>query len=168
MATGALDANGIWQYGEDDSETTFSALLNKLASSTSTQIASNKTAGRVLQTVSANYQTSVSTTSTSYVTSNLTVTITPKYSTSKILVMASNNIDAAYYGISTIFRNSTDLDNRIHTTAGAFSVNLMSYDSPATTSAVTYSYRIRSLNGQIVYAQSNGCKANITVMEISA
>lgn len=38
MATGALDANGIWQYGEDDSEITFSALLNKLASSTSTTI----------------------------------------------------------------------------------------------------------------------------------
>jgi hypothetical protein len=35
MATGALDANGIWQYGEDDSETTASALLNKLGSSTS-------------------------------------------------------------------------------------------------------------------------------------
>ena len=35
MATGALDANGIWQYGEDDSEATFSGLLNKLASSTS-------------------------------------------------------------------------------------------------------------------------------------
>ena len=35
MATGALDANGIWQYGEDDSEPTFSGLLNKLASSTS-------------------------------------------------------------------------------------------------------------------------------------
>ena len=38
MATGALDANGIWQYGEDDSETTFSALLNKLGSSTSTEV----------------------------------------------------------------------------------------------------------------------------------
>lgn len=38
MATGALDANGIWQYGEDDSETTFSALLNKLGGSTSTTV----------------------------------------------------------------------------------------------------------------------------------
>lgn len=38
MATGALDANGIWQYGEDDSEATFSALLNKLGSSTSTTV----------------------------------------------------------------------------------------------------------------------------------
>ena len=35
MATGALDANGIWQYGEDDSEPTFSGLLNKLGESTS-------------------------------------------------------------------------------------------------------------------------------------
>lgn len=38
MATGALDANGIWQYGEDDSEPTFSGLLNKLAGSTSTTV----------------------------------------------------------------------------------------------------------------------------------
>lgn len=38
MATGALDANGIWQYGEDDSESTFSALLNKLGGSTSTTV----------------------------------------------------------------------------------------------------------------------------------
>jgi hypothetical protein len=35
MATGALDANGIWIYGEDDSEPTFSGLLNKLGDSTS-------------------------------------------------------------------------------------------------------------------------------------
>lgn len=38
MATGANDANGIWQYGEDDSNTTFSALLNRLGASTSTAI----------------------------------------------------------------------------------------------------------------------------------
>lgn len=38
MATGAPDANGIWIYGEDDSQPTFSALLNKLGASTSTQV----------------------------------------------------------------------------------------------------------------------------------
>lgn len=38
MATGALDANGIWQYGEDDSEATASALLNKLGQSTSNTV----------------------------------------------------------------------------------------------------------------------------------
>ena len=35
MATGSLDANGIWLYGEDDSEATASALLNKLGNSIS-------------------------------------------------------------------------------------------------------------------------------------
>jgi hypothetical protein len=39
MATGSLDANGIWIYGEDDSEPTFSGLLNKLGDSTSDAIA---------------------------------------------------------------------------------------------------------------------------------
>lgn len=38
MATGAPGTNGVWQYGEDDSEATFSALLNKVASTTNTQI----------------------------------------------------------------------------------------------------------------------------------
>lgn len=38
MATGAPGSNGVWQYGEDDSEATFSALLNKVASTTNTQI----------------------------------------------------------------------------------------------------------------------------------
>lgn len=40
MATGAYDSNKVWIYGEDDSETTFSALLNKSASSVSTQLTS--------------------------------------------------------------------------------------------------------------------------------
>ena len=38
MATGAPGTNGVWQYGEDDSEATFSALLNKVAGTTDTQI----------------------------------------------------------------------------------------------------------------------------------
>lgn len=39
MATGALDANGVWIYGEDDSELTFSALLNKGMESVSDVVA---------------------------------------------------------------------------------------------------------------------------------
>lgn len=38
MATGAVDANGIWIYGEDDNESTYSALLNKLGNSVSTTV----------------------------------------------------------------------------------------------------------------------------------
>lgn len=42
MATGAPGTNGVWQYGEDDSEATFSALLNKVASTTDTQIGTDR------------------------------------------------------------------------------------------------------------------------------
>lgn len=43
MATGAPGTNGVWQYGEDDSEATFSALLNKAAYTTDTQIGADRT-----------------------------------------------------------------------------------------------------------------------------
>lgn len=42
MAEGALDARGIWQYGEDDPASPFSALLNMLAASVSTQIGNDR------------------------------------------------------------------------------------------------------------------------------
>ena len=45
MATGAPGTNGVWQYGEDDSEATFSALLNKAASTTDSVIGTAK--GRI-------------------------------------------------------------------------------------------------------------------------
>lgn len=38
MATGAPGTNGVWLFGEDDSEATFSALLNKAGSTTNTQL----------------------------------------------------------------------------------------------------------------------------------
>lgn len=38
MATGYFDANGIWNYGEDDSDANFSDLLNRLAQSTSSVV----------------------------------------------------------------------------------------------------------------------------------
>lgn len=38
MATGALDANGIWQYGEDDSTSPWSPYMNLGQGSTTTQV----------------------------------------------------------------------------------------------------------------------------------
>lgn len=42
MATGAPGTNGVWQYGEDDSEATFSALLNKVASTADASIGTDR------------------------------------------------------------------------------------------------------------------------------
>lgn len=38
MATGAPGTNGVWLYGEDDSEATFSQLLNKAGTTVNTQL----------------------------------------------------------------------------------------------------------------------------------
>lgn len=42
MATGSYDANGIWQYGEDDNIALFSTTLNKLAASASSAFTSDR------------------------------------------------------------------------------------------------------------------------------
>lgn len=49
MATGSPGTNGVWQYGEDDSEATFSALLNKAASTTDTQIGADRARLTILE-----------------------------------------------------------------------------------------------------------------------
>lgn len=53
MATGALDANGIWQYGEDDSLSPYSPYMNKGQSSVSTQIAADRVSLKARATVTA-------------------------------------------------------------------------------------------------------------------
>lgn len=84
MATGALNAQGVWIYGEDDSEATFSALLNKLG----TSISSNMK-GRIVQTVFSSTTTTVTSASNTPVSTGITATITPTSATSKIIVQSS-------------------------------------------------------------------------------
>lgn len=50
MASGALDSNGIYQYGEDDVASLFSDLLNLLSSSTSTQFTDDRSRLTALET----------------------------------------------------------------------------------------------------------------------
>jgi len=176
MATGALDTNGIWQYGEDDSNTTFSALLNRLGSSTSTKVGSISTqisARKILQVKSFSYQGVQSTTSTSFVSSGTAVSITPSSTTSKILIIASSEITAgATYGFSTLMRNGANIFTGTNGT-GAFGTSgslasLTYLDSPNTTSAVTYAIGYRSSAGATMYLNTNGGVGTITVMEIAA
>jgi hypothetical protein len=109
-------------------------------------------AGVVLQVVTGQLTSQASTASTSYVSTGLTATITPKFSTSKIIILYSA---AVYNGANggatytTIYRGSTDISGQgaagggltQHYLAGttgwtSFGVNFI--DSPATTSATTY------------------------------
>lgn len=183
MATGSLDANGIWQYGEDDSNTTFSALLNRLGSSTSTQMAKALFSGRIIQTVSSSYTTSTSTTSTSFVSTGLTATITPRYSTSKIMVISTQSGHITIgnaTGMWTLFRGTvagTNLGNanagmtELYSGANAIisTVGMTVLDTPATTSAVTYTAAMRvSYGAPTVYSQLGGAKASMTLIEVAA
>ena len=200
MATGALDANGIWIYGEDDSETTFSGLLNKLASSTSdtvtrlegftgytgtlpianggtgqTTIAGIQSAlgFRILQVVQANTKTFVSTTSTSFVTTGLAASITPSSTSSKILAMVTATVEASGVGlVGTIYRGATNIGDATHGTGRVSSGTNANFtfastvlDSPATTSATTYTFYMRATSGT-VYFNPVGALSTITLIEV--
>jgi hypothetical protein len=134
-------------------------------------------AGSVLQVVNATYSTQVSTTSASYVTSNLTASITPRFSTSKILVLISGSGSAAPNGGARfiVYRNGTTaltstFQNDIENPSGAYSlavpVNLSAIDSPAATSSTSYTLYFLSVSGT-AYAQINGATSSITLMEIA-
>lgn len=170
MATGALDSNGIWQYGEDDSETTFSALLNKLAASTSTQLAN----GRVVQTVNSTLLTSYTSTSGTYVTTGLSATITPKKATNKILAIVHQTGELAAGGRDiyvSLYKNGIailpDPFAAVYAASSAITANVgfVYLDSPSSTSALTYAVYARGASAGYTIRE---WKRSITLLEIAA
>lgn len=142
------------------------------------------TAGNVIQVVQGTYSTQASTTSTSFVTTNLTTSITPKFSTSKILV--SVGIANAYISALsvnecfTIYRGATNISPAgtgvltgfgvLRSDAASVQANVsFSYlDSPATTSSTAYTVYFASVQGNSVSINFNGAVSTIILMEIAA
>jgi hypothetical protein len=138
-------------------------------------------AGSVLQVVNATYSTSTSTTSTSYSDTGLTLSITPKFSTSKVLVIVNQNglqkaASAAGAINLQLLRGATNLGvfdrNAAYTgTAIENIVASSSYcylDSPATTSSTTYKTQFSSREaGSSVSVQITSAISTITLMEIA-
>lgn len=150
--------------------------------------------GLVLQVVQNEYSTQVSLSSTTYTDNGLTATITPKFATSKILVLISQNLyiyrDFAWqYGYLRLLRNipSTntvvkDFSQVMNQTAGNPAggsypyhdmqavIGLSYLDSPATTSEITYKTQHKcgttSDNGTII-SQIASSPSVMTLMEIS-
>jgi hypothetical protein len=143
----------------------------------------DKYAGTVLQVVNATYSTSTTTTSSTFSDTGLTATITPKFATSKILVIVSQNGIYKYAGNTylqlRLLRNSTTIINleslgAYNNATTAFGVNASStnyLDSPATTSATTYKTQFCSGDNvsQIGVQTLNGTQpaSTITLMEIA-
>jgi hypothetical protein len=140
-------------------------------------------AGVVLQVVQSTYSTSASTTSTTPAATGLTASITPKFSTSKILIIATiqgiqkglGNI--ATGGMFSLYKNGSALATNYAQYVGytnTSSINLPGgnttnyLDSPATTSSTTYAiYFASSVSGQQVIAQADADLSTITLMEIA-
>ena len=149
--------------------------------------------GKVLQVVTASYNTEVTVASTSATDTGLTATITPTLSTSKIMVVISQPY--------MLYRDSTDIGLRYQIVRGATNIvdiqgqsNLglkfnagvgagsgvqggavLSYsylDSPATTSATTYkttgSVYTTASGGKVYFQMGSASASQIILMEIGA
>ena len=135
--------------------------------------------GKILQVVSANNSTQLQITSTSFVTTGLTVNITPTSASSKILITTGFDFyksGSSATGWATLYRDSTNLGNAtygmgaLEGVGGAGStpaVNLQYLDTPNTTSQVTYTVYAKVNSGHNLYVQGNNVPSNITVWEYS-
>lgn len=117
---------------------------------TDLQIAGNQVLP-ILQIVRATTSTEAAITSTTFANSNLAGSITPRLSTSKILIYVCGTLQMSTgdAGAATIARGTTNLAAG---TSGFFTaisnnnycVSMLAYDSPATTSATTYNVQLRT------------------------
>jgi hypothetical protein len=151
-------------------------------------------AGSVLQVVQTTKTDSFSTTSTSYVTF-MTVSITPTSASSKVLITFGTNGGTAgdvVHGYLGIFRGATQIfladtagSRRSATSVINTATQQQLYyggtflDSPATTSAISYTIQVVSATSQTIYlnrsardtdllAYDGRSVSSITVMEIAA
>jgi hypothetical protein len=145
----------------------------------------NMPTGSILQVVQANTSTTVTSTSLSYVDTNLSATITPRYTTSNILVLVNQQCSYSHSGANglgiNLLRNSTVIHNSIADAAGPFEIyssatniysrhNITYVDSPASTSALTYKTQIRPYSAGSVTTQGSAAvpgKSYIILMEIA-
>lgn len=136
--------------------------------------------GSVLQVVYGSTSTTVSSSTNTYIDTNLTASITPTSSSSKVLVLVNQNgtnkdTTSPYMAIK-LRRGSTDIlqfavtdgysDGSVHRWGSSSACYL---DSPATTSSTTYKTQFCSLgNTAYVEVQNNNAVSTIILMEIAA
>jgi hypothetical protein len=128
---------------------------------------------RILQVVSANYATLVSSSSTTYVDTGLTASITCQATSSKVLVLVQQSIysDASGQDLNfRLLRSGTAVQTTLGAINTAIGTGVFAYlDSPASVSALTYKTQIARGGGSgTVYSAPNSNPGNIVLMEISA
>jgi len=148
--------------------------------------------GKALQVVSQNLTTQMTSTSTSYVDTGLTASITPSATSSKILILlnVSFHIQGDSNGYLRLLRDSTEINSGAGGTYNAMVVlngnsTAFSYsgaqqacnflDSPSTTSAITYKVQTKTVSSSYtvginrrIVDNNHGTPSNITLMEVGA
>jgi len=154
-ADGKTTATGNLQMGNNK----ITGLANGTASTDAVSL--GQLSGMIRQTVVATFNAQSTTTSASFVNTSVTASITPSSASSKILVLFSSsayiynydneqNIDiyngtAEVTGSYRINKVYLPIEGASQENRNPFSINVI--DSPATTSAVTYTVRQRCTNG---------------------
>lgn len=134
--------------------------------------------GSVIQVVQSTSTTAFSTTSASMVATGISASITPKFSTSKILVRMTVQVASNANGAGiAIYRATTSIwSPNTFDGAGYYGIypviiclnNLEYLDSPATTSSTTYNLYLASRSGLSSTVGTNNAGTVITLMEIAA
>jgi hypothetical protein len=191
LATAAVPKSTVTTAG-DIIYATGSAAVTRLGIGTNGQVLkSNGSApvwgsdgGKVLQVVMGSTSTQASNSTTTYAATNLTATITPTLNTSKVLAIVSQN---------GVFRSNGNADNaivlRLLRTAteiavfageglqtdtafrqGQMSFSIAYLDSPATTSATTYSteFKNKVASASVRVQETSNCLSTLILLEIGA
>ena len=139
---------------------------------------SGLTTGKIGQVVNTPVTTATFTTSTSLVSTNFTASITPSSTSSKIfgLFLARSYVTPAnneMVGQISSAATTPWQGYLVFNTGGNIATQqcIPFYDSPSTTSAVTYTFKIRSVSGGNVSLHPNGATdgtGGFTLMEVLA
>ena len=133
--------------------------------------------GHTVQFLSMRTDNNRSTTSTSLVDTDMTLTITPKSASSKIMIIA-NMYEVFKQGANTspmfaINRAGTIIGDhqgstQAYTDANEYeNVHIVYVDEPSTTAATEYKIQFKSSNGNTVYVNGDNTQNHFILMEIA-
>jgi len=162
----SLNVNTIAEYTSGNGVTIDSVLLKdgKLASGT----------GNVLQVVTGTLDSAANTTSSSYVDTGLTASITCSSTSSKVLVLVAQQTAATATSIPALYlkllRDSTSLGEATMVQNGGSSLytttSFVKLDSPSSTSALTYKTQFKEGSDGTAYVATDNFQDNIVLIEI--
>jgi hypothetical protein len=137
-------------------------------------------AGNILQVVHAETNTQVTVSNNVQTDTTLNATITPTSSSSKILVIVDHANCSKASNVSSgirlwLYRNSTQIRQAVHALGynasigtAIFGINFHYYDSPATTSAVTYKTTFNNyVSAASVTVQEDDFYSYMTLVEVA-